>query len=138
MNKTIYTDEQEIKVADSFTRLCNFFVDQIVFLFVIFLHSLLLDGLLGIIPKDGSPWLGLYSLLLYVFYYSLFEFYFGKTPGKFLTGTIVVTEDGNRPTFKTLLIRSICRLIPLDPLSFLFSSGWHDQISRTIVINGRS
>jgi uncharacterized RDD family membrane protein YckC len=124
-----------MKVANRFTRLCIFIIDQIAFLFIIFLHSLVLDGLLGLVPKDGSPWLGIYSLALYVLYYCLFEFYFGKTPGKFLTGTIVVTEDGNRASFKTLLIRSIVRLIPLDALSFLFSLGWHDQISRTIVIN---
>jgi len=130
-------DESNLTAANKFSRFCNFFVDQIGFLFIIFLHSLLLDGLLGIIPKDGSPWLGLYSLVLYVFYYCLFEFYFGKTPGKFLTRTIVMTEDGRRATFKALLIRSLCRLIPLDPLSFIFSSGWHDELSRTVVVNDR-
>jgi uncharacterized RDD family membrane protein YckC len=137
MPRKTYFDESNLVIADKFSRFCNFFVDQIAFMLIIFLHAMLLDGVLGIIPKDGSPWLGLYSIVLYIFYYSLFEFYFGKTPGKFFTRTVVVTKDGQRATFKILLIRSLCRLIPFDALSFLFLSDWHDDLSRTVVINDR-
>jgi len=36
-----------------------------------------------------------------------------------------------------IVIRSLCRFIPLEAFSFLFNdgSGWHDTISSTKVIN---
>jgi hypothetical protein len=48
----------------------------------------------------------------------------------------VVDENGNKPEYQTIMIRSLCRLIPFDALSFLgaTSRGWHDSISRTYVV----
>jgi uncharacterized RDD family membrane protein YckC len=100
-----------------------------------FLHAMVFDSLLGIIPKEGSPLLGIYSILLYVFYHTLFEHFLGKTPGKFLSKTHVLTVDGQKPTFLNLLGRNFCRLIPFDNISFLFSKqGWHDEFSKTSVV----
>ncbi|WP_462319563.1 hypothetical protein [Marinilabilia sp.] len=49
----------------------------------------------------------------------------------------MVTETGESPGFRTILIRSLCRFIPFDALSFLGGeeSGWHDRISGTRVIS---
>ena len=71
-----------------------------------------------------------------ILYYLLFEFYTGKTIGKLITKTIVVNENGNKPSFNSILWRTLSRIIPFDGLSFLgSSSGWHDNLSKTIVIN---
>ena len=69
-------------------------------------------------------------------YYSLFEAVTGKSVGKYITKTKVVDQKGEKPEFGTILIRSLCRYIPFDALSFLGSdaSGWHDSISKTKVI----
>lgn len=69
-------------------------------------------------------------------YYSVFEYYTGRSIAKFITKTRVVDENGERPNFKTILIRSICRFIPFEPFSFLSSGnrGWHDTLSKTYVI----
>jgi uncharacterized RDD family membrane protein YckC len=120
--------------ADKFTRFGNYIIDTLGVAIVFATHAFVLDGWLHIIPEDGSPLLSLYAFFLYFIYHFLFEYFFGQTPGKFITNTKVVNEDGNKPTVKALLIRNLCRLIPLDNLSFLISDGWHDELSGTEVV----
>jgi hypothetical protein len=43
------------------------------------------------------------------FYYILFEFYFKRTPAKFLFGMKIVTKDGSIPTKKRFFLRSLLR-----------------------------
>lgn len=73
-----------------------------------------------------------------IFYYSFSEGIFGRSLGKFITGTIVVDENGQKPSFGTIFKRTLCRLIPFDALSFLGSRGWHDSISDTYVVNKKN
>ena len=70
-------------------------------------------------------------------YYNFFEILFARTVGKFITQTIVVDENGEKPNHERILVRSLCRLIPLEILSFLGMPclGWHDRISKTYVVN---
>ncbi|MDN3676013.1 RDD family protein [Flavobacterium paronense] len=70
-------------------------------------------------------------------YYNLFEIFFARTVGKFITQTIVVDENGEKPNYERILMRTICRLIPFESLSFLTipARGWHDSISKTYVVN---
>jgi uncharacterized RDD family membrane protein YckC len=65
---------------------------------------------------------------------------FGRSFGKLITGTVVVNKNGLRPTFESILIRTFCRLIPFDGLSFLGKSGriWHDSLSKTYVVNRKA
>lgn len=129
------TEIQKIILADTGTRFGHGIIDTIGFYFVIFLHAMILDEWLGIIPEGGSNWLGIYFFFLYVMFHTLFEHFFGKTPGKFLTKTKVVKKDGSKPTFMNILGRNTARLIPFDALSYLFSDrGWHDHISETYVV----
>ncbi|GAB1594643.1 RDD family protein [Lysobacter claricitrinus] len=77
------------------------------------------------------------TLPMFVLYYSGFEALFGRTPGKFICGTRVVTEHGAAPSFGQALGRTISRMIPFEPFSVLFSEegrGWHDSIAKTKVI----
>ena len=139
MDKNEILDERiesnNYQIADKGTRFGNYLIDKIGFFFIIFLHALILDGWLGVIPEGGSTFLGFHFFFLYVMYHALFEHFFKKTPGKFITNTIVLNEDGSEPNFKDILIRSICRLIPFNQISFLMSKkGWHDQISKTTVV----
>lgn len=76
-----------------------------------------------------------YALLLA--YYFLMESLTNKTIGKFVTNTIVVLPNGEKPTTLNIFKRSLCRLIPFDALSFLGENGkgWHDSISNTYVVD---
>jgi uncharacterized RDD family membrane protein YckC len=68
-------------------------------------------------------------------YHLFFEYFFNKTPAKWLTRTRVVRVDGNRPRFLQILGRTAARYIPFEPLSYLRRSvGWHDRWSGTRVV----
>lgn len=69
-------------------------------------------------------------------YYNFFEILFSITIGKLITNTVVVDRNGNKPQMDEILVRSICRLIPFEILSFLGlpGKGWHDAISKTYVV----
>jgi len=127
--------KKENTLIDSAKRFGSWFIDSICFLFLVFLHAMVLDTWLGVMPEGGSDWFVIYFFILYVLYHLVFESFFGKTPGKFLTKTKVVNKEGEKPSFQQLLKRNLSRLIPLDPFSFLFSKrGWHDMISETYVV----
>ena len=69
-------------------------------------------------------------------YYNVMEVSFSVTIGKLVTGTLVVDRNGNKPSTDEILVRSICRLIPFEILSFIGPSGrgWHDTISKNYVV----
>ncbi|WDQ15395.1 RDD family protein [Rhodopirellula sp. P2] len=74
----------------------------------------------------------------FVFYYVVMEALFGATLAKFITKTRVVSVDGGKAGFGKILGRSLARMIPFDPLSYLFGDtrvGWHDSLSGTRVVN---
>lgn len=80
------------------------------------------------------------GLAMVVLYFVLLEGAFKITIGKLITGTKVVSEDGSDATMGQIIGRSFCRLIPFEPFSFLFgdnTTGWHDSLSKTRVINTR-
>lgn len=69
-------------------------------------------------------------------YYFVFEYFLGKTPGKFITKTHVIRiEDGERPRAWQILLRTLFRNFPLEFLWYIFSPiGPHDYLSRTLVV----
>lgn len=78
----------------------------------------------------------------YFLYYAGFEAVCGRTPGKFIFGTRVVTNAGGAPSFGQAMGRTLARMIPFEPFSVLFASdgaaiGWHDSMARTKVIRAR-
>jgi len=104
-----------------------------------FLNCLIDSVLLLFIPSylwgdDGF----LLTPFIAFFYYLLFESIFGVTIGKMITGTKVVNCIGVKPHIFTIFVRTLCRFIPLDPLTFgTPGGGWHDNFSRTFVISSR-
>ncbi|GAA2565298.1 hypothetical protein GCM10010435_42510 [Winogradskya consettensis] len=50
-------------------------------------------------------------LVLALAYYLLMEGFLGRTVGKMVTGIRVVNEDGGRPDFVSVLVRTLLRLI---------------------------
>ena len=63
--------------------------------------------------------------------------------GKWITGTRVVDERGDPPSWRQACLRSLARLIPFEAFSVLFSEdgmarGWHDSLPRTRVVIRRS
>ncbi len=75
-------------------------------------------------------WDTIINYVIFVLFYFLFEGSLnGKTPAKYITGTRVVKLDGSKPDSNTIMLRSLSRIVPFEPFSFLGSrpNGWHDR-----------
>jgi uncharacterized RDD family membrane protein YckC len=129
-----------INIAGKGRRFGTFVVDYI--------GNLLLGVAIGFIDVlffgDRAPVIArqiphlLLGICLWFLYYTFFEGIWARTPGKWVFGTVVVTEDGSKPGFGTILIRTLCRLIPFEPFSFFGETGWHDGMSDTRVVLARA
>jgi len=77
-----------------------------------------------------------FGLIILFFYYAFTEMYFSRTFAKYFTKTIVVRVDGSKPNTKNFMIRTVSRLNPIDPFSFLGKKerGMHDTLSATYVV----
>jgi len=87
-----------------------------------------------------DPFAELTLTAAYVFlYYFVFESICQRTPGKFITGTKVVTFDGTKPSLGSIASRTLVRFVPFDAFSFLGGRvlGWHDRWSGTYVIKAK-
>lgn len=71
-------------------------------------------------------------------YYVICEYLLeGKTLGKFITKTSVKNISGRAASLNDIMIRTAFRLIPFEPISFLFGKdqSWHDAFSYTMVVD---
>jgi uncharacterized RDD family membrane protein YckC len=128
-------------------RFFNFFIDSVILCSLLtmglsFLGDYLykaygFDGLVIGPPQLGNIKYSLAGAAISIVYYGLFETLLSRTPGKFITNTRVVMRDGAKPGNNAILIRTLCREIPLEALSFLFMPpmGFHDILSKTMVVN---
>jgi uncharacterized RDD family membrane protein YckC len=144
MSNTAYVLEKKLFATDR-DRFVNCILDFIFILIVIFIFTLLIVILGNIFQIDiyriwveimiDLGMIGTY-LSFAMFYYLTLEGFFGRSIGKFITGTIVVNQNGLKPSFGIICKRTLCRLIPFDALSFLSKSGriWHDSLSETYVV----
>ena len=80
----------------------------------------------------------LFVIIILLAYYATMEFLFQKTIFKIFTGSIVVTPEGKKPKPASILLRSLIRFIPFEPISLLFTSEnerwWHDTWTKTYVV----
>lgn len=116
-------------------RFGNLFVDLIALFTCNFVIGMIigLSGYGRILNEALS--VNLLSITILILYYALFEGLAGQTLGKFVTGTKVLNEKDEKPSFLNILGRTFCRLIPFEAFSFLGSGyGWHDSISSTKVV----
>ena len=106
---------------------------------ILWIPSLFLGSGLQSIPST----IGL-GLVFGIIYYAIFESSaMSSTPGKALMGIVVLTESGDRLTFKAACIRYLCRYISSAILGIgyfmqLFTSKrqtLHDMLAEAIVID---
>lgn len=115
-----------MKKIDKGTRLTNYLIDS----FVIYTTWIMI---ILVTQSYDYEFFIFYSLMF--LYYLILESSSGQTLGKLITKTKVVSKNGKKPSFWRVLIRSTCRIIPLDTLSYLFGSelGMHDLVSSTVL-----
>ncbi len=134
--------------ATKLMRFLNYVIDYALMYCVIMLYGMfsgIVSELLGIdVFYQSVLWLSelsrledmLFTSIVYFLFIFSFEYFTkGRSIGKYITGTMVVSIDGSELTRKDYFIRNISRLVPFDGLSFLGSNGWHDNWSDTQVVN---
>ena len=129
------------EIASKKRRFGTFLVDYAVYYLLCGLAGIVVVVALGEQAIDGNK-AYLISSPMFLVYYGAFEGTIGRTPGKLIFGTRVVTNTGAEPSFGQAIGRTLSRFIPFEPLSVLFSTdgeavGWHDSIARTKVIRAR-
>ena len=147
------TGTSEYDYATTGQRFANFLIDIVIINIV---NALLMEVygeyIVGWLLQDASSLQDLPAIELKVSLISLLHNYItivlfftisehfmrGKTIGKIITGTRAVRDDYTSITFKDALLRSLCRIIPFEPFSFLGgSNGWHDTMTGTTVIRDK-
>src|SRR5262249_30271058 len=127
-----------VKLASTGQRLGNMLLDFIFYCIFAFVLGLILGftGSAYLIEGVNDFLLGVIILFLY---YIPQEAFSGRTFAKLITGTKAISNDGTVLTFGQAVGRTLCRFIPFEVFSFLGGNGhprgWHDRISKTIVIS---
>jgi uncharacterized RDD family membrane protein YckC len=132
--------------ATSWQRLAHYIIDMIVIYAIALFFIIVVSHLTVAFDFYGfGEWIENMSdleaqLVFFIFlltYFIVIETLTSRSLAKYITGTIVVLEDGSKPDFGTITKRTLCRVIPFDALSFFSTNarGWHDSISDTFVVN---
>lgn len=122
----------KLKELEKRKRLINFIIDLIVIAILIEI-TIRIEELVA------------FKTLLKVFrviiilggYYIPMEYFLGKTIGKYVTKSKVVSLDGTKISFRASVIRFLCRWIPFEFASLALGSdakAWHDVLSKTLVV----
>lgn len=139
----------KLPVASQKARLVNYLFDYVglaVYCLLVLIIVAYVEGFIGIYNQTaweqafngGSAWV--IGTLFFFSYYVFFETVFGRTPGKAITGTKVVTADGAKPGLWAVMKRTASRFNPFELFSYFGShhpNGWHDSVSDTYVIKTR-
>lgn len=132
--------------ASNGKRFLNYLMDRV----AIFGFAIVFGAAVGVLEQFGivTGWLDwlngvsrlediLFTAVLSLVYYISLESMFGRTLGKLVTGTKVITVEGTKPRFLQVVGRSLARIVPFEPFSFLGDGGWHDRWSDTRVVDLR-
>ncbi len=133
--------EQIVEPAGGGRRFANFLIDYLChFLLAAIVGVVVVAfwGDAGLAALDRVPDI-VFGVIVMCAYYIPLETLWGRTIGKLITGTKVVSEDVRRPSFSAVLKRTLSRFIPFEAFSFLGKDarGWHDTLSKTYVVRCR-
>lgn len=91
-------------------------------------------------PDNHPAQLGIF-VVVYLGYFFLFELAFSRTPGKLLTGLVVVRTDGTAISTRDVVVRTLLRPLEVNPallgyapaaISIIFSRN-HQRIADRLV-----
>jgi uncharacterized RDD family membrane protein YckC len=117
-------------------RFLNWLIDTLLSL-LLFVIAVRLLVPANSITASQSRMLKYVFLLFNFLYYLVFEALLGKTPAKYITRTVLNSDHEGGLKFTQILIRSLSRYIPLEPLFIFFrddKKSLHDVLSNTQLI----
>ncbi|MGI0119889.1 RDD family protein [Zooshikella sp. RANM57] len=131
----------ESKIAGTMKRFVNMIIDLIFLIITAFPVAIVIRLLLEVFEATHLEYIftdKVITLITFLVYFVPQEAIWGRTLGKLITQTKVVNWQGLKPNFFQVVIRTLCRFIPFEMLSFGSKNdrpvGWHDKIPRTYVI----
>ena len=134
---------EEFKIANYLLaskqiRVVNWIIDLMIIRFIVYLVLIFSNSSVFSNRMKSFDMIERYlfwSIIIFM-YYGITEIFLSRSLAKYFTKTIVVMEDGSKPDVMTVLIRSLVRIFPFEPFSFLRgrSMGLHDQYSKTFVV----
>lgn len=117
--KNIFKDNISNNKTSNITRLINLIGDSIIFYTLSFYYTM----------EDFNL---LFHVINFTLFYIISEFLFLQTPSKMLTGSTITVKNKR---FKSILLRSLLRLLPFEALSIFSKKGlYHDRFSKTEVM----
>ena len=138
--------EPPFQYASAGQRFLNCIIDVIAFYIVMMILGVILGLAAFATSETGGRMSGggiqLFFLFLYfaviIIYYALLEGSNGKTLGKLITKTKVLTEGGQPITYGKAFIRTLIRFVPFEFLSgFSGTTMWHDQWTKTMLVKDK-
>lgn len=131
-----------VKMVDAGTRFAHFIIDFMAFQIILYLV-----GVLFVLRGESFDFgftlfitllttNNLSFIFLLIAYYVVCEYFWQKTPGKYLSKTVVIDEYANKPELRAIILRTLLRLIPFEPFSCFGKNSccWHDSWSNTWVV----
>jgi uncharacterized RDD family membrane protein YckC len=124
-------------------RFVNYIIDFIMYLVFLFAFLILAAIIWQLIKefadknsKAFNTMFDISILSLYAPFYAFSEWVsHGRSVGKFITKTKAIRLDGNKFSLKDALLRSLIRLIPIEPFTAFSDRGpWHDRWTKTRVV----
>ncbi|MFN3752513.1 RDD family protein [Flavobacterium sp.] len=142
-----FTVSEEL-LASHGQRFLNLLIDtiiQVVLLFIALVFAVAIaesNGNKSFITNLPANTLAQYTFTacIALFYYNVFEIFSARTVGKWITQTVVVDQNGEKPNSEMIMVRSLCRLIPFNALSIIGfpARTWHDSLSKTYVVDKKA
>jgi uncharacterized RDD family membrane protein YckC len=128
-------DQMVYEPASIGQRVLNYVIDVVVFYIIVFLLLIPVNYVMVINIEHLLAVIYLLLFIVFFGYYTLMEGAKGKTVGKMITKTKVLTASGDPITYGQAFLRTLCRIVPFEFISvFLDSSMWHDKWVGTMVV----
>jgi len=139
--ENLLDEEVYLVQADTGKRFANWLIDIIFFYFCVFIFLFVKTLITHRPPVEGDAsgfGLRVLSVICFLIFNSVIETLSGgKSLGKLITRTRAVNDDGSRLDGGSAFLRSLCRIVPFEPLSAFGNPPypWHDKWSHTYVID---
>jgi putative Mn2+ efflux pump MntP len=129
-------DENSISTVQLRNNELAFWWQRLVCFTIDFIICFMLSAVTALFLKVSPEATYILAFVIFIYFF-LSETLMGTTIGKAIFGLKVIdTKNWTKPNLFQILIRTLCRFIPFEGLSFISAkpNGWHDSLSNTAVI----
>lgn len=136
---SVFDEINQQKIQFEYASVGQRFINFIIDLGVYLVYNILVVLILTVLFRGNFAIRGVLAFLFVTFNYASIYFLVegiskGRSLGKIVTKTVVVTYDLTPITWKHALMRSLWRIVPFEAFTALDGNPLHDSRSHTIVI----